>query len=241
MTYCSLQIKPLFISFLFVCLMIFMAGCSRNGSDTVVSSKNSKPTLSTIALSATPAGSSRQTDINVEVTGDAKYYKYKIGSASSVNCTSRDGYSEKSDIQTRITTNISSLSDGGIILCVLALDGLENVLADAISATWTKDTIASNAVILGADTNYNASETLNLSISASNASDIVAYRYKIIHISQNCADPMGYSDQVSTKVTISNNLVLRCCTWRYNTTRTHTKRIHTMALCLMNQTIRGGW
>ncbi len=94
------------------------------------------------ALSNVPDLYSNLTTLNVSITGsDVVSYKYKLGSASSTDCSSSASYSSIISISTNITDNLLGFSDGPLKLCVLGINsvGTSQPLTNPTSFTWTKD------------------------------------------------------------------------------------------------------
>src|SRR5690606_15996566 len=106
-----------------------------------VSSSNWTATENLIAtLSGVPSDLDPDEVLDVTVGGDniTEYY-YKVGEDSSINCSSASGYLGPISTSTKITTDISGLSDGDVTLCVRGSNGVDTqLLAEATSATWTK-------------------------------------------------------------------------------------------------------
>ena len=99
-------------------------------------------TLDTAAPTATitgqPTNTNNTTTLAVTVAGTGvTHYKHKT--VTGTTCTA-SGYGSETAIATNITDDISTLSDGSIILCVLGKDNAGNWQTTATSATWTKDT-----------------------------------------------------------------------------------------------------
>ena len=69
---------------------------------------------------------------------DVTHYKSKAVTGA---CTTGN-YGSEAAVATRITTNISSLADGTIRLCVIGRDTAGNYQSAATETTWTKDTAA---------------------------------------------------------------------------------------------------
>ncbi len=103
-----------------------------------------------ITLSGVPDDPSAIIYLDISVNGsDAEFYRYKVGSAESTDCSSVTGYSEPIALATHITDDISALPDGNVRLCVLAIDaaGNQTDVVDAISANWRKDITIVMAII----------------------------------------------------------------------------------------------
>ena len=75
------------------------------------------------------------------------------------------------------------------------------------------------AILSGVETFYNGSESLNISVSSTNPSDISSYRYKIGGASIDCIDPTGYSAEIPTSFPIIDNI----SSFTSNTTTNNTK------------------
>ena len=111
----------------------------------------------TATLSGQPANTNTTTTLAVTVAGTGvTHYKHKTVRGTS--CTA-SGYGSETAIATNITDDISSLSDGSIILCVLGRDTAGNWQTTATSASWTKDTTAPTLTISAVSGGYvNATE-----------------------------------------------------------------------------------
>ena len=114
-------------------------------------------TAPTVTLSGQPTNTNNTTTLAVTVAGtDITHYKHKTVTGAS--CTA-SGYGSETAIATSITDDISTLSDGSIILCVLGKDTAGNWQTTASSASWTKDTSTPTLSIAAVSGGYvNASE-----------------------------------------------------------------------------------
>src|SRR5690606_33465651 len=91
-----------------------------------------------------PADPSVDTVLDVTITGtNVVEYRFKVGEAGATDCSHATGYSGDTAVGDKITTDISSLSDGNITLCVVGGNGTDwQAYADATEYTWEKDTTA---------------------------------------------------------------------------------------------------
>lgn len=116
-----------------------------NGVSTQTKSVNVRAAADSViaVLSGVPAAQSKTKILNITVGGvGIDNYKYKIGSASSTDCTVAGGYSGAPiTVGTLITQDISAIPDGQIKLCVIGYKmGTQQSFNAATSATWYKDT-----------------------------------------------------------------------------------------------------
>lgn len=149
-----------------------------------------------VAISGQPSGIANTTLLAVSVDPDtADYYKYKVGPASSTDCSVAGGYIGPVLASMPITTDISGEADGTMKLCVIAQDTAGNWQseADAEEVTWTKDTASPGTIsISGMPTGSSNDSSFTLSVPASGG--VTAYRYKFgPGTSSICSDSSGYS------------------------------------------------
>jgi alpha-tubulin suppressor-like RCC1 family protein len=88
-----------------------------------------------------------------------------------------------------------------------------------ISIQKATDSTPPVALLSGVETFYNGSESLNISVSSTNPSNISSYRYKIGGASIDCIDPTGYSAEIPTSFPIIDNI----SSFTSNTTSNNTK------------------
>jgi len=176
-------------------------------------------------LTGAPTGTNNTTTLNISVSAvnssDIVQYKYKVGETSNIDCSSDTSYSSATAIANHISTSLSTLIDGAITLCVVAIDnrGNQQSYASATTASWTKDTTGPTATLSGYSSVYNSSSSFSIAVSAVVPSDIVSYRYKIVIASIDCIDPSGYSNVTAKAMAIADSIVL----FSSNTTSNNTK------------------
>src|SRR5689334_7059616 len=102
----------------------------------------------TASLTNKPVNTNNTTNLNITVGGSTVIqYEYKVGD-STTDCTNYTGYNGPYLINQPIADDISALSDGNIVLCVLGSDGITTQPVEhATKATWTKDTVSPLLVI----------------------------------------------------------------------------------------------
>lgn len=86
--------------------------------------------------------------INVTVGGsNITNYRYKVGPASTTDCSDLTGYSAAIPVATPLAEDFSSYSDGKIVVCLIGqmATGLWQNPANATSYSWIKDTSAPTA------------------------------------------------------------------------------------------------
>ena len=111
-----------------------------NGGSSASISFTVDMTAPVAALSGQPTGIANTTALHVAVAGTGvTHYKHKV--VAGTICTST-GYGSEVAVATAITDDISSLSDGSVVLCVVGKDSAENWQTSATPAAWTKDTTA---------------------------------------------------------------------------------------------------
>ena len=132
----------------------------------------------TATISGQPTNTNNTTTLAVTVAGTGvTHYKHKTVTGSSCTAT---GYGSETAVATTITDNISSLSDGSIILCVLGKDAAGNWQTTATSATWTKDTTAPTITTTVGGTNDNRT------VSATDNESGTSMKYKLITSTDSC-------------------------------------------------------
>jgi alpha-tubulin suppressor-like RCC1 family protein len=165
-----------------------------------------------LILTGAPSATNNTTSLSVVVipisSSNISEYMYKVGTTSSIDCSSSSGYSAAVNTTTPITSSLTGIADGSVTLCAVAVvDGsLVQSYANASTASWTKDTTAPVATLSGHASTYNGSSSLSISVSATNASDITSYRYKIGVDSISCIDPTGYSNITAKALAITDNI-----------------------------------
>jgi hypothetical protein len=170
--------------------------------DIIVSPVGTKVSSPWVTLTNRPSDPSRTTALNITVspkseTDNLTHYKYKVGSASSIDCSNMLGYSALIPVSQKITDNISSVPDGNVELCVIGHDDSVNpadILEEFYSDIWKKDTKPPVATMPASISgNY-----INIS-----GTDVEKYKYKVSTAPLNCADAAGYSLEVDASKDIN--------------------------------------
>ena len=132
----------------------------------------------TATITGQPTGTDNTTTLSVTVAGTGvTHYKHKVVAGASCTAT---GYGSETAVATTITDDISTLSDGSIILCVLGKDAAGNWQSTATSATWTKDVAAPTITTTVGGTNDNRT------VSATDNESGTTMEYKIITSGTSC-------------------------------------------------------
>ena len=159
--------------------------------------------VSSATISGAPTGDSKDTELNVTVSGDdIEDYKHKI--VRGKDCSS-GAYG--SDItladNNKITTDFSSYSDGQLTLCVLAKDTTGNWQPTATKATWMKDTQSPTATITGAPSGRSNTTALDVTIGGG---DTDRYRYKVLAGTACGSNDSGYGGYTAVATKITHNI-----------------------------------
>jgi large repetitive protein len=104
----------------------------------------------TAVISSSPSGENSTTTLGIDIGGtDVTKYKFKIisGTAASDCGTDSTGFSGEIAEGTNITNDITSspsIAEGGVVVCVVASDNLDNwqPYGDRSTVLWTKDTVS---------------------------------------------------------------------------------------------------
>jgi hypothetical protein len=162
-----------------VCLMTMDKDGKWTSLEEVLPATWEKDTIAPVGgMTGMPSGTNSLTTLDVAIggTGGVHDYAYKIGPASSTDCTSSSGYSAKTPVNQPLTRDFSSLADGSLKLCVKTWDEAGNTDAGSIaSSTWTKDTTAATAVLTGAPGAFSNGTSLSVTVGGT---DVVGYKYK---------------------------------------------------------------
>ncbi len=163
-----------------------------------------------LSLSGLPSTTSNTTTLDIVVSGSSvAKYKYKVGVNSTTDCADAAGYSvSERSVATKITDSISSLADGAIELCIIAADAAGNwqLLSNATSAVWTKDTSAPTASLSGQPTGTNNTTLLDITVGGSG---VESYKYKVgPTASTNCSASGGYSASTAVTTKITDSILL---------------------------------
>ncbi len=161
----------------------------------------------TATVSGLPTASSNTTALQITVAGtDVTAYRSKSVAGPSNLCSESSGYSSETDVSTRITSNITTLADGSVTVCVVGRDAAGNwqTPANAASATWTKDTTAPVATLSGAPSAPSSAASLNVVVGGT---DVISYRFKVgVDSTIDCTAAADYSSgetPVATPITAS--------------------------------------
>jgi hypothetical protein len=131
------------------------------------------------------------------------HYKYKVGIASSLDCSNTGGYSSEQSVSQAIVDSVAGLADGEIKLCVIGKN-IANVWqseSSASTAQWQKETQAPSAIISGAPSGVNSQSTGTVIVSGSSVSK---YKYQIANGTTSASCTGSYSNEFS----IAQNLNL---------------------------------
>ncbi len=115
-----------------------------------------------------PSVADNSISLNVGVTGDwVVSYIYRLGVASSMDCSSESGYSSTQDIGAAIADSLAALPDGPLKLCVLGVNnqGLRQSLDNVTTAEWVKDTVPPAVTVTSPTTFIDASNKSSFLIS----------------------------------------------------------------------------
>ena len=149
-----------------------------------------------------PTGNSLVTaqNINIGGTGIVKY-KYKLGTATSTDCTLAAGYSSELPVSSAITDDIVNFPDGAVNLCIIGADFAPNWqdLTIATKITWNKIRVPPAFTSLAlindvADGYLNASESNNPNLLAGSlvASTYDTADYAVASIATTCDASLTY-------------------------------------------------
>jgi hypothetical protein len=93
----------------------------------------------TATLSGVPSGLSDNVVLDISVAGEGVvFYKYKLGVATTTDCSVMSGYSSQRMVSQKIIDDIASLADRKLRLCVIGGSSLGNWQQVATSAEWYK-------------------------------------------------------------------------------------------------------
>lgn len=103
-------------------------------------------------LTGAPVGATPQVSLDIIVSGpDVVNYAYKVGPASSTNCSIETGYSDFLSVANHIVESILNFTDGTIRLCVRTEDIAKNrqSLPHVVQHDWVKDSTIALATLSG--------------------------------------------------------------------------------------------
>lgn len=165
------------------------SGSSSGGTSSSTSSSGGGGGAIEALLSGHPVGIRSTTNLSILVSGTGVVeYQYKYGD-NSISCASSSGYSADVSIGTPIVENISSLSDGDVILCVVGKNasGTYQDFSSATSVTWTKDTTSPStpsSPSIGASTAVSSeSPILSWGAASDAGSSVASYQVQIYNSS----------------------------------------------------------
>jgi len=136
----------------------------------------------TAIIAGSPVGTNNVSSLNVTVSSSAidfASYLYKVGASATTDCTSSTNYTSQASLAV-ISDSLSSIADGPIKLCVLAVDSLGNTqsYASATSVVWTKDTTAPSIILTNAPVAVNKATSIDVTVTSPN-NDFAGYKYKL--------------------------------------------------------------
>jgi hypothetical protein len=151
-----------------------------------------------------PVGRNNVTTLNTTIAGaDISQYKYKLGLASTTDCSITNGYSEPLAISSPITDSISLISDGLIRLCVVGKNqgNLWQAISVATVTDWTKDTTA--PTISGLSDNLSWAQTRDLSWTCT-GDDLCHFRFLVDQNTSTDLSSLSY-DVINTTSIMGGN------------------------------------
>ena len=153
-------------------------------------------------------------DISISATDPSSIvsYRYKIGNAA-ISCVDPIGYSnitnKNLNIQDSIVGFTSNTTSNNTKLCVVGIDaaGNQQSFASASSVSWITDTTVPTATLTGVPISESNVNTLAITVSAVDASDIATYRYKVgASDTIDCTSSNDYSANISSTTSITDDL-----------------------------------
>ncbi|WP_415063078.1 Ig-like domain-containing protein [Bdellovibrio sp.] len=176
------------------------------GNETSDSASTQKDTIrpGLAVLTNLPASPSPHISLNSVVSGtDVTEYAYKVGVASSVSCTdTSSGYSSFREVSINLITDISSLPDTTLKLCVWTQDiaGNRQLDSDIYEYTWNKDSTIALATISDFDPVGNISNVaVDRKVSVGGV-NITSYKAVVLHNYSDCSSA-DFGGAVETPVT----------------------------------------
>ncbi|NBQ52902.1 MAG: hypothetical protein EBU49_04900, partial [Proteobacteria bacterium] len=158
-------------------------------------------------ISGFPTGTSNTTVLQITVAGtDVTAYKTKSVSGSASLCASTSGYGSETAVATRIASNISTLNDGSVTVCVIGRDAAGNwqTEANAAYATWTKDTNPPVATLSGAPNGSSSAASLNVTVGGNG---VYLYKFKVgTDTTADCTSSSGYGNETPAATPITASL-----------------------------------
>ncbi|WP_415063957.1 Ig-like domain-containing protein [Bdellovibrio sp.] len=176
------------------------------GNETSDSASTQKDTIrpGLAVLTNLPASPSPHISLNSVVSGtDVTEYAYKVGVVSGVSCAdTSSGYSSFREVSINLITDISSLPDTSLKLCVWTQDtaGNRQLASDIYEFTWNKDTTIALAIISVFDPVGNISNVaVDRKVSVGGV-NITSYKAVVLHNYSDCssADFSGATETPNT-------------------------------------------
>lgn len=159
------------------------------------------------AISGFPTGTSNTTVLQITVAGtDVTAYKTKSVSGPASLCAATSDYGSETAVATRIASNISTLADGSVTVCVIGRDAAGNwqTEATAASATWTKDTTPPVATLSGAPNGSSSAASLNVTVGGNGVN---LYKFKVgTDTTADCTSATGYGNETPAATPITASL-----------------------------------
>ena len=158
-------------------------------------------------LTKTPDAETNKTSFKVVVSGtDVTDYKFFFGETATTDCSDLASYSASKATSSKISMDVSALSDGELSLCVLAADVSANWQSEraATKYTWIKDTVAPSVNLLGAPSGVSALNPVALTIDSTD--NIQSYSYAVGSDSKACKKLTVWSTFKDISVPLSVSL-----------------------------------
>lgn len=154
-----------------------------------------------------PVGISNSTVLQITVDGtDVTAYKTKSVSGASSLCATAAAYGAETAVSSKIISNISTLADGSVTICVIGRDAAGNWQTEATAAyaTWTKDTTPPVVTLSGAPNGSSSAASLNVTV---NGSDVLFYKYKVgTDTTADCTSASDYGSVTAAATPITASL-----------------------------------
>ena len=174
-------------------------------SNAVAMNVDTTPPVATI--SGFPTGTSNTTVLQITVAGtDVTAYKTKSVAGSAILCAATSDYGSETAVGTRIASNISTLADGSVTICVIGRDAAGNwqTEATAANATWTKDTTPPVVTLSGAPSGSSSVASLNVTVGGNG---VYLYKFKVgTDTTVDCASATGYGSVTAAATPITASL-----------------------------------
>ena len=168
---------------------------------------NVDTTAPVATISGFPTGTSNTTVLQITVAGtDVTAYKTKSVAGSAILCAATSDYGSETAVGTRIASNISTLADGSVTICVIGRDATGNwqTEATAANATWTKDTTPPVVTLSGAPSGSSSVASLNVTVGGNG---VYLYKFKVgTETTADCASATGYGSVTAAATPITASL-----------------------------------